>query len=157
VFGGPVTKKNTRFLCSFERQMTNATKESHFAVPTVVERGFKGSGDGQFDPASELSTPTSTIGDAFLSLVPFPNKPNGADRDNTSTQAIPADARSTISSVRLDHSLKAFGRDHILTGRYNFANDDTILPVTGEAIFSSLRALVRTQNLSLFLNSVFSP
>jgi hypothetical protein len=43
-----------------------------------------------------------------------------------------------------------------LAGRYNFTDDDTILPVTGGAIASSLRALVRTQNLSLYHIASFS-
>src|SRR5205823_5677407 len=49
--------------------------------------------------------------------------------------------------------LTAFGKEHTLTGRYNFTDDQTTLPVTGEALFSTLRARVRTQNLSLFLIS----
>ena len=60
--------------------------------------------------------------------------------------------------MRLDRpTILAFGDEHSLSGRYNFTDDDTILPVTGEAIFSSLRALVRTQNLSVIFNSTFSP
>lgn len=43
--------------------------------------------------------------------------------------------------------------NHSLAGRYNFTDDNTVLPVTGEAIFSTLRALVRTQNLSVILDS----
>jgi hypothetical protein len=43
-----------------------------------------------------------------------------------------------------------------VAGRYNFTDDDTVLPVTGEALFSSLRAMVRSQNLSVIVNSALS-
>jgi len=154
VFGGPIVKEKTLFFTSLEHQDINASKESHFAVPTVAERGFLGSGEGF--PTFQLY-PTSEVGDAFFSLFPFPNNPRGPYRENTFTQILPASAVGTIFSTRLDHQVKAFNRDHLLTGRYNFADDNTIIPTTGGALFSSQRALVRTQNLSLFANSIFSP
>ena len=47
VVGGPLSKKREResfFFTSFERQAINASKESHFAIPTVDERGLNQSG-----------------------------------------------------------------------------------------------------------------
>ncbi len=158
VFGGPVVKEKTHFFFSFERQDINASKESHFAVPTVVQRGLFESGDtGLRTVNGEPVFPTSIGGNAYLSLFPFPNNPRGPYGANTFTEVLPASADGTIFSVKLDQSIKAFNKDHIFTARYNFTDDDTILPVTGEALFSSLRALVRTQNLSLFFNSSLSP
>jgi hypothetical protein len=163
VLGGPLGSQKTNFFVSFEHQDINASRESHFAVPTVEERGLFGFGDvglqtipsdGQ---APSPVLPASPIGAAFFSLFPFPNNPIGPYGRNTYSEVLPADADGTIFSARLDHpNIRAFGADHSLTGRYNFTDDDTILPVTGEAIFSSLRALVRTQNLSLIFNSTFS-
>src|SRR5262249_36534768 len=54
---------------------------------------------------------------------------------------------------KIDHRL---GPRHTLTGRYNFGDDDTVLPSSGEALFSSVRSRVRTQNFSLFLDSTLS-
>ncbi|MFY9574120.1 MAG: carboxypeptidase-like regulatory domain-containing protein, partial [Blastocatellia bacterium] len=156
VFGGPI-KRQTRFFLSFERQVINASRESHFAVPTVDERGlFKTGAQGLVTTAGAPVFPASLTGNAFLSLFPFPNNPIGPYRSNTFTEILPASADGTIFSGKLDHNLKAFGRDHTLTGRYNFTDDNTILPVTGEALFSSLRALVRTQDVAVSLNSALS-
>jgi len=157
VFGGPVVKEKTHFFFSFEHQDVNASKESHFAVPTVVQRGIFESGDTGRTVSGGPVYPASIGGNAFLSLYPFPNNPRGPYRANTFSTVLPASADGNIFSFKLDQNLKAFNKDHIFTARYNFTDDDTVLPVTGEALFSSLRALVRTQNLSLFFNSSLSP
>src|SRR5215468_3588478 len=103
---------------------------------------------------SELQVfPTSIEGDSYFSLFPFPNNPRGAYGKNTYTEQLPASADGTIFSLKLDRQLRAFGKGHSFTGRYNFTDDGTTLPVTGEALFSTLRAHVRTQNLSLFVAS----
>jgi hypothetical protein len=157
VIGGPIVKQKTHFFASFEHQDVNASKESHFAVPTLEERGVFGFGAAGLTVTSgqQVSNAfaTSARGNAFFSLFPFPNNPNGPYRSNTFTEVLPANADGTIFSGKIDHFFNAFGNEHTFSGRYNFTDDDTILPVTGEALFSSLRALVRTQNLSLILNS----
>ena len=156
VFGGPIVAKKTHFFASFERQDINASRESHFAVPTVMQRGLFDTGDRGFRLNGNNFFPTSSSGDSYFSLFPFPNNPRGPYGDNTYTEILPASADGTIFSGKIDHNIKAFGRDHILTGRYNFTDDDTVLPVTGEALFSSLRALVRTQDFALSFNSSLS-
>lgn len=156
VFGGPISKQKTHFFTSFEHQDINASRESHFAVPQVAERGLFRTGDTGFRLNGQSFFPTSSSGDAFFSLFPFPNNPIGPYGNNTYTAVLPAKADGTIFSGKLDHNLKAFGSNHILTGRYNFTDDDTTLPVTGEALFSSLRALVRTQDFALSFNSALS-
>lgn len=155
VIGGPIVRQKTHFFASLERQNISASRESHFAVPTVPERGLFGGGASNLFVISGNRPifPTSLRGDAFFSLFPFPNNPLGPYRGNTYTEVLPADADGTIFSGKIDHFFNAWGADHTFSGRYNFTDDDTILPVTGEALFSSLQALVRTQNLSLILNS----
>ncbi|MEK6299932.1 MAG: carboxypeptidase-like regulatory domain-containing protein [Acidobacteriota bacterium] len=153
VFGGPIGSR-TRFFLSFEHQDINASRESHFAVPTVDERGvFSSGGTGLELTNGSQAFPASLTGNSFLSLFPFPNNPNGPYRGNTFTEVLPASADGTILSGKLDHNI---GKAHNLTGRYNFTDDDTILPVTGEAIFSTLRAMVRTQNVAFSFNSALS-
>ncbi len=162
VFGGPIVKRKTHFFVSAERQDIDADRESHFAVPNIADRGLFGQGDkGLRIPVRRsrltlITVPTTLNGDAFLSLFPFPNNPIGPYGNNTFTEILPADADGVILSGKLDHNIKAWGKDHVLTGRYNFTDDDTILPVTGEALFSSLDALVRTQNLSVIFTSQLS-
>jgi carboxypeptidase family protein len=166
VFGGPLFKYGSDrpfFFVSFEHQDTDVTRESHFAVPTVAERGLFGSGDTGFHSVefdntgaplqSQPTFPTSSAGDAFFSLFPFPNNPAGPYGANTFTEVLPASAHGKVFSVRLDQSLSKL---HTLAARYNFTSDNTILPVTGDALFSTLLARVRTQNLSLVLDSVLS-
>lgn len=154
VIGGPISKEKTLFFFSFEHQDINATKESSFAVPTTAERGLFESGDiGLRAAAGQPVLPASIAGAAFFSLYPFPNNPVGPYGPNTFTQVLPAGADGTILSGKVDHNLRALGREHTFTARWSFADDRTILPVTGNSIFSSLRAQVRAQNLSIFLNS----
>ena len=157
VFGGPLVKDRTHYFVSYEHQDINASRESHFAVPTVAHRGLFTSGEvGLVDTQRNAVFPTSLTGNAFLSLYPFPNNPGGPYGRSTFTQVLPAGADGNIFSFKLDQNLNAFGKSHVLSGRYNFTDDATTLPVTGEALFSTLRANVRTQNVSLLFDSSVS-
>lgn len=161
VVSGPVGADPATFFLAYEHQAVNANRESHFAVPTVAQRGLFGSGDrGLFfsNPPNNFGAlfPTSFEGDFFYSLFPFPNNPRGPHGGNTFTQVLPASAHGNVFSARMDRPFEWFGASQLLTARYNFTDDDTILPVTGEALFSTVRPLTRTQNLSLFLNSTLS-
>ena len=155
VFGGPLST-NTHFFISAEHQDINGAKTGNFAVPTVAERGLFGTGDRGVFINGGQAFPTSLTGNSFTSLFPFPNNPAGPYRGNTYTAVLPSSADGTIFSGKVDHNFKAFGKEHILSARYNFTDDDTILPVTNEAIFSSLEPQVRTQNLSLSIGSALS-
>jgi hypothetical protein len=160
VLGFPLRKNKTFFFGSFEQQDVKARQEQHFSVPTVAQRGFlnfgaSGYGISGQDPR-DCCFPTSVVGDAVFSLFPFPNNPIGPYGANTYTQVLPADGSATIFSGKVDHSFKTWGKGHIATARYNFTNDERIVPSVGGALFSSLIPRVGTQNLSLFLNSQLS-
>lgn len=161
VFGGPVARK-LHFFGSYERREQRARKESNFAVPIVAERGIFNSGETglELDTGGSfivVTTPSTPYGDAIFSLFPFPNNPRGPYGVNTYTANLPADARATIFSGRLDRpNFKLFNRPSNLAGRYNFTDENTTLPATGGALFSSMRALVRTQNVALTLDSAIS-
>jgi hypothetical protein len=163
VFGGPLTRDDTFFFTSFERQDIHASQESHFAVPTVRQRGIFDTGDTglgrltSLDPVQVFPLfPASLPGNAIFSLYPFPNNPLGPYGANTYTTVLPADGEGTLFSIKLDHHFTVLGARHTLTGRYNFTDDTSLLPVTGGAIFSSLRPEVRTQNWAFFFNSNIS-
>ena len=161
VLGGPIRENATFYFLSFEQEITNASQEASFAVPIVEQRGaFRTGATGIFQnpftgqPVSAI--PNSRNGAAIFSLYPFPNNPEGVFNENTFTQTLPASGRGTILSGKLDHNFLVKTRKQSFTSRYNFTNDWRIIPVSGGAIFSSLKPFIRTQNLSLFLNSNLS-
>ncbi|HEV7892872.1 MAG TPA: TonB-dependent receptor [Pyrinomonadaceae bacterium] len=161
VMGGPVVPQKLFYFVSAEGQVLNASKEESFVVPTVAQRGAFGTGaTGVFqDPFTNqpiFTFPSTLGGDAVFSLYPLPNNPRGVYGDNTYTQGLPASARGLILSGKLDYMFRRGERAQQLTGRYNFTNDWRELPATGGALFSTLKPRVRTQNLSLFLNSELS-
>ncbi|GEM_PF-256199 len=159
VVGGPLGATGPFFFASLEHQEIHASRESHFAVPTLAERGLFGTGDrgmliegGGESPVALV--PTSLPGNAIFSLFPFPNNPLGPYGRHTYTAVLPADGRGTLFSVKLDHNFRWIRNwTHRLSGRYNFTDDESILPVTGGALFSSLRPEVRTQNVVVSLGS----
>lgn len=156
VLGGPIKRDSISFFLTYERQVLNASKESNFAVPTIEQRGVFNSGaTGLFQSFSgdEFAFPTSFEGDAVFSLFPFPNNPNGVYGPNTLTQVLPANARGNVASGKVDWNFKHNQRQQVFAARYNITQDYRDIPVTGGAIFSTLRPRVRTQNFSTFLNS----
>ena len=164
VIGFPIRRNQTFFFGSFEHQQVRSRQESHFSVPTIAQRGFLNFGASGFavnNPnGTPLSyTPTFTAGDAVFSLFPFPNNPVGPYGENTFTRVLPADARGVVYSLRLDHNFRLPGPEvtHNFTARYNFTDDQRVVPAVGGALFSGVRPDVQTRNLSLFLNSQLRP
>jgi hypothetical protein len=161
VLGGKLVPDKLFFFISAEGQNLNATKEASFAVPTVEQRGaFNSGATGIFrDPFAgtvAFAFPTTLDADAIYSLFPFPNNPNGIYGRNTFTNTLPANGQGKILSGKVDGNWKWSGRQQSFTARYNFTDDYRDIPVTGEALFSTLRPRVRTQNFSTFLNSQLS-
>ena len=161
VLGGPIRKERTFYFVSFEQNIINASHEESFAVPVVEQRGaFRSGATGIFQNPFN-GQPTSTIpgsrnGSAIFSLYPFPNNPNGVYGANTFTQVLPASGRGTVLSGKIDENFKFRERPQSITARYNFTNDWREIPVTGGALYSTLKPRVRTQNFSFFLNSKVS-
>jgi hypothetical protein len=159
--GGPVTKGKLFYFLSGEGQFINASQEESFAVPTLEQRGAFGTGAtgifrNPFTSAAAASVPTSQNGAAVYSLFPFPNNPSGIYGKKTFTQVLPAGGRGRVFSGKLDDSFQLHDRLQTFTARYNFTDDWRQIPVTGGALFSTLKPRVRTNNVSLFLNSNLS-
>lgn len=170
VLGGPLAPDRMFYFFSGEGQVINARKEQSFAVPTVEQRGAFGTGAsaifrnplGRRDANGNLidqvfAFPTTIRGDAVFNFFPFPNNPTGAYGPNTLTQSLPASAEGKVLSGKFDGNFKIRERLQTITARYNFTDDWRDIPSVGGAIFSSIRANVRTQNFSFFLNSKVSP
>jgi hypothetical protein len=173
--GGPIpTLRNTFFFSSIEKQIVHAAKTSHFAVPTVRQRGSFDTGEtGVQQPnPGPIMFPASVPGNGIFSLYPFPNNPSGPYGENTYTASLPADGHGLRFSTKINHQFKdnnkprqgawwkglltykSYGDQ--LTGRYNLTDERSFLPTTGGALFSSLTPKVRTQNVAFFLNRILS-
>jgi hypothetical protein len=148
--GGPIVSEKNFFFVSAEGQLLNAAKETHFAVPTVEQRGFLGTGAEGF--LSPISFPTTVVGSYVLGLFPFPNDPNGLYGRNTYTRLLDADARGRVISGRYDHIFGSGNRRQFLNARYNYTDDWRDLQQVGGAVFSSIRPFTRTDNFAAFLN-----
>src|SRR6185312_2611830 len=161
VLGGPLDRDRLFYFASFEREVTNASEEHSFAVPTLQQRGAFNSGVTGIFLNPLTGTPTSTIpstrsGAGIFSLYPYPNNPEGAYGPNTFTHVLPANSRGLILSGKIDWNFAVHQKSQSVTARYNFTKDWREIPVTGGAIFSTLKPLIQTQNISLFLNSNLS-
>lgn len=164
VAGGMFRQEKSYVFGAFEHQDIQASRESHFAVPTVAERGLFSRGAEGLETRNRIGDletrrlffPTTAYGDALFSMFPWPNNPLGPYGANTRTEILPADADGLVLSFKADQRWQIGNSLQVLAGRFNFSDDETLLPATGQALFSTLLSQVRTQNLSLFLDSLIS-
>ncbi len=156
--GGPIVRNKAFFFLSGEAQELDGTRERNFAVPTVAQRGLFGSGatglmTGDGDPVF----PTSIAGDEVFSLFPFANNPTGVYGGNTYTRALSTDAKGRIFSGRVDWNIfKINQNQQTFTARYNYSGDERDLTDVGGAIFSAIRPISRTDNISTFLSGAWT-
>ena len=159
--GGPVRRDKTFYFLSAEYQRETGFQETHFAVPTVEQRGIFGTGStGLFlDPFTQIpvkAIPATLEGGALFSLFPFPNNPEGVFGQNTFTNELPLASNGTITSARIDDVFRWLKRDHDLTGRYNFTDDKRSIPTVNDALFSTVEAKIRTHNFSFIAKTELS-
>ena len=168
---GRFSPYDTFFFGSVERKSNRESRESHFAVPDIKQRGLFDAGDTGLLANGAPIFPSSIPGDAIFSLYPFPNNSLGPYGANTYTSVLPANADATLFTIKinqrfgkLDLTKKRFWSallpipryGDLLTGRYNFTQDRNQIPTMGGALFSSLRPRIRTQNYAFYLNRQFS-
>lgn len=157
VIGGPIIGKRTQFFGSFEHQQINASTEQHFSVPRVDERRFLGLSRFIVIPGSQFPFPpfgatggATPLGHRIFSFYPAPNNAGGPYGENTYTEVLPADGKGLIFSVRLTRQLT---ERNALNARYNFTDDNRVLPSVNRAIRSTTGSESRSQNLSLIFDS----
>ncbi|MFH1574229.1 MAG: TonB-dependent receptor, partial [Acidobacteriota bacterium] len=154
--GGPFSQNRSFWFGSLERQRILDRPERHFSVPRSAERSWFGSspfGPMETDFTNAGYFLSGEAGRAIWSLVPLPNNPGGPYGANTFTERLNGDGDGTVFSLKTDHR---FTDGHAFTARYNFTDDQVTLPVTGGGIRSGIRPDTRTQNISIFLNSVLT-
>ncbi|HWP44225.1 MAG TPA: carboxypeptidase-like regulatory domain-containing protein [Blastocatellia bacterium] len=163
VLGGPIVKNRTQFFGSFEQDVVNTAIEEHFATPAADERRFLGIprfGVLQPFPGSnpllvfDTQRGATPLGANMLSFYPLPNNPGGPYGANTFTKVLPASGEGSVFSFKVTQQISP---NNSFNARYNFTDDNRILPSVNRAINSSIESDTRTQNLSLILDSALSP
>ena len=155
---GPIpSAKDTFFLASYERYGVNSTQETHFSVPTVIQRGYGNSGAVGFQPyvfdtGTTPAFPASLTGNAAFSLFPFPNDPLGPYGPNTYTESLPANARNNTIVASVDHAFSGNRLDHISV-RVNQTAETSDIPSIGNALFSTVRSHLRTLNVAGYFDT----
>jgi hypothetical protein len=156
--GGPIVRDRTQFFTSFERDIVNASSEQHFSTPSIAERSFFGGTSFRVNTTGSNSlgsfVDTVPLGNNVLSFYPVPNNPAGPYGANTFTQILPVDGRANIFSLKLTHQVTT---NNSLNARYNFTNDDRVLPSVKRAIRSTLQSTTRSQDFSLIVDSGLRP
>jgi hypothetical protein len=158
IVGGPLVARRLYYFGSIENTHARETALRHFVVPTLEERGLRVSKDaGSFVPIDALEgflddrniSYSSQAGKGVLGLYPLPNNPSGPFPNHTYSAAKRAEGAGNVFSMKTDWYP---AERHSFAARYNFTNDRSTLPFTGDAIHSALATRTRTQNLSLFYN-----
>ncbi len=144
------------FTSSFEFDRVREVERSNFAVPTIAERGYSGTGATGLTGQFNNSYPATLAGDAFFSLYPFPNNPVGPYGANTYTRDRTANAQGLRASQRVDRTLPLWGTSS-LGIRYSYETSNTQIPVTGGALDSGLNVQSQPQSLAAFLSSTLRP
>ncbi|MFY9557993.1 MAG: carboxypeptidase-like regulatory domain-containing protein [Blastocatellia bacterium] len=155
VLGGPMDRDRTHFFSSYEHLAVNTATEQHFVTPITDARRFLGKVQlGILNPLPEAAPDLffesrqgrSPLGSNILSFYPAPNDPGGPFGSNTYTEISPASGAGNIASIKITRSA---AENAVLNARYNFTQDDRVLPSANRAISSRLDVDTRTQNLSL--------
>lgn len=146
--------RQTFFASAFEFDGVRKMERLNFAVPTIPQRGFNGSGATglPFTGYTGNSYPATVVGDAFFSLYPFPNNPQGPYGPNTYTRDRPANGDGWEVYQRIDHVFH-FGGTSFLGLRYNYSNEDDHIPETGGALDSGLHVQAQIQSFTGFMSS----
>lgn len=163
VIGGPIVRDRTQFFASYERQDINSSVEQHFSTPTLGARRFLNLPSfGVLRPlpfadfatiAYSTESGSTPLGANVLSLYPLPNNAGGPYGENTYTQQLPSSGNGNIVSFKVTHK---FNDSNDLNVRYNFTDDDRVLPSVNRAINSTINSETQTHNLSLILDTALS-
>ena len=161
--GGEIIREKLFVFFSGEHQRRRGTSLGHFVVPAEDERGLRI--NPLMDSDGDGLVPIEQLGDFFLSRnipyghlaglgvfsqYPLPNNPQGPFGQNTYSQVQPNPGDGIVLSGRADCYLSP---QNTVTGRYNFTDDDSIIPFTSDGINSSVATDTRTQNISAYLNT----
>lgn len=164
--GGPLLGTRIQFFTSFEHLNINALTEQHFSTPTTEERRFLGlprfivnvpqSAQPFYNRFKQfgVTSGATPLGQTILSIYPLPNNPIGPYGANTYTEILPANGEGSVLSGKVTSQLP---KGLMLNARYNFTNDNRVLPSINRAIRSTVGSNAQSQNLSLILSGQVRP
>ncbi len=149
---GPLFSSRTQFYWGAEGSKTNASVEEHFSAPSEnnglplslrfpCSLGFL---------CAEFGLPSQQP----FSRYPKANNAGGPYGTNTYSRELPADGEGVFSSLRLTQQIATA---HTLNGKYAFSEEQRILPSVNGGIRSTIYSRTRSQNISLILDSQFTP
>jgi hypothetical protein len=144
LFSAPILENRGSIFAAYERQDLNRSQLTNFAVPSGIERRSAIALGNKVGSAS---------GPSIFSLYPLPNNPGGAYGANTFTMPLPADGKGNIFTIKADNQFNIFGHLNTVAARYNFTDDNTLIPAVDNALNSSIQARTRTGNFALTLNT----
>jgi len=156
--GGTFKRTGVSLFGSFERKKINASREQHFVVPSMRERGVFNTGGTGLVNASNNSplVPAAIRGDAIFSLIPLPNNPVGPFGGNTYSTSLPSDGNAYLYSGRVAKSGKILGSNDSLSLRYARTTEESVIPSVSDAIFSSVAPRIKTENLAGYWSTSWS-
>jgi len=96
------------------------------------------------------------VGEAVFSLYPFPNNPSGPYGANSYTTELPQDSNGRLYSLKLDKPFHTGSIEHRVTARFNRSLESSVVPVTRNALYSSVRPYFGTTNVAGYFTTNFS-
>jgi hypothetical protein len=148
--GGPGPLRSNLTL-AFEFQQLQAQGTHHFAVPAAEDRGLPETPAGV--QVGGAVYPATIPGDAVFSLLPFPNNPLGPFGRSTYSETLPATGRGAQFAVKLDRKEMIARIPQTFSGRLNYSDEASTIPVTGDALDSSIRPDARISNAAFFVTT----
>jgi hypothetical protein len=148
--GGPGPLRSNLTL-AFEFQQLQAQGTHHFAVPAAEDRGLREAPAGV--QVGGPVYPATIPGDAVFSLLPFPNNPLGPFGRSTYSEMLPSTGRGAQFAAKLDRRTMIARIPQAFSGRLNYSDEASTIPVTGEALDSSIRPDARIWNAAFFVTT----
>jgi hypothetical protein len=145
--GGPIVRNRWHLFGAVERLKINANRELHFVTPTRAER------NRDLRLANSESSRFFGFDVLFPEFYPEPNNPGGPYGANTVTQFLETSGEGWLATAKTDYQFAPWSRPTTLSVRYDFTDDETLIPSVDDAVKASLLSRTRTHNVAAVVNT----